>query len=93
MKHAGKEKQEESGRNSQQFLGMVLAFALVMIMGAVIWSGKRTLEKQNKEYQARVAQLQEQVEEQQNRSDEIDEYKKYIQTKNLPKKLQRINSV
>ena len=55
--------------------------ALVMIMGAVIWSGKRTLEKQNKEYQARVAQLQEQVEEQQNRSDEIDEYKKYIQTK------------
>ena len=28
-----------------------------------------------------MAQLQEQVEEQQNRSDEIDEYKKYIQTK------------
>ena len=77
-------RERETRRKRQKqsaILGMVLAFALVMIMGAVIWSGKRTLEKQNKEYQARVAQLQEQVEEQQNRSDEIDEYKKYIQTK------------
>ena len=50
-----------------------------IIIAAIL--GVLTLEKQNKEYQARVAQLQEQVEEQQNRSDEIDEYKKYIQTK------------
>ena len=84
MKFETRRERETRRKRQKQsaILGMVLAFALVMIMGAVIWSGKRTLEKQNKEYQARVAQLQEQVEEQQNRSDEIDEYKKYIQTKN-----------
>ena len=80
MKFETRRERETRRKRQKQsaILGMVLAFALVMIMGAVIWSGKRTLEKQNKEYQARVAQLQEQVEEQ---SDEIDEYKKYIQTK------------
>ena len=78
MKFETRRERETRRKRQKQsaILGMVLAFALVMIMGAVIWSGKRTLEKQNKEYQARVAQLQ-----QQNRSDEIDEYKKYIQTK------------
>mgnify|MGYP001176662495 CR=1 FL=1 len=78
MKFETRRERETRRKRQKQsaILGMVLAF-----MGAVIWSGKRTLEKQNKEYQARVAQLQEQVEEQQNRSDEIDEYKKYIQTK------------
>ena len=83
MKFETRRERETRRKRQKQsaILGMVLAFALVMIMGAVIWSGKRTLEKQNKEYQARVAQLQEQVEEQQNRSDEFDEYKKYIQTK------------
>ena len=74
MKFETRRERETRRKRQKQsaILGMVLAFALVMIMGAVIWSGKRTLEKQNKEYQ---------VEEQQNRSDEIDEYKKYIQTK------------
>ena len=68
MKFETRRERETRRKRQKQsaILGMVLAFALVMIMGAVIWSGKRTLEKQNK---------------QQNRSDEIDEYKKYIQTK------------
>ena len=81
MKFETRRERETRRKRQKQsaILGMVLAFALVMIMGAVIWSGKRTLEKQNKEYQARVAQLQEQVEEQQNRSDEIDKKKNKTQ--------------
>ena len=60
MKFETRRERETRRKRQKQsaILGMVLAFALVMIMGAVIWSGKRTLEKQNKEYQARVAQLQ-----------------------------------
>ena len=63
---------------------VIVVILFIMGTGCLILDQQdknRKLEKQNKEYQARVAQLQEQVEEQQNRSDEIDEYKKYIQTK------------
>ena len=54
MKFETRRERETRRKRQKQsaILGMVLAFALVMIMGAVIWSGKRTLEKQNKEYQA-----------------------------------------
>ena len=52
MKFETRRERETRRKRQKQsaILGMVLAFALVMIMGAVIWSGKRTLEKQNKEY-------------------------------------------
>ena len=84
MKFETRRERETRRKRQKQsaILGMVLAFALVMIMGAVIWSGKRTLEKQNKEYQARVAQLQEQVM----------NIKSISRPKNLQKKLQRTNS-
>ena len=50
MKFETRRERETRRKRQKQsaILGMVLAFALVMIMGAVIWSGKRTLEKQNK---------------------------------------------
>lgn len=62
-------------------LGIVLAFALVMILGIAIWTGKKSLEKKNEAYEEQIASLQAQVEEQEKRSDELEEYKKYIQTK------------
>lgn len=62
-------------------LGMVLAFALVMILGIAIWSSKKSLEKKNVVYEEQIASLQSQVDEQEERTARLEEYKKYIQTK------------
>lgn len=62
-------------------LGMVLAFTLVIILGIAMWSGKKTLEKKNAVYEAQLTQLQSQIEEQEARTSQLEEYKKYIQTK------------
>lgn len=62
-------------------LGIVLAFALVIILGTAIWTGKRNLSKKNIENKARLEQLQQDLQEQQDRAEQIAEYKKYVQTK------------
>ena len=59
MKFETRRERETRRKRQKQsaILGMVLAFALVMIMGAVIWSGKRTLKKyiQTKKFAEEVA--------------------------------------
>lgn len=94
MKFETRRERETRRKRQKQsaILGMVLAFALVMIMGAVIWSGKRTLEKQNKEYQARVAQLQERWKNSETGLMRLMNIKSISRPKNLQKKLQRTNS-
>lgn len=45
------------------------------------------MRKKNTEYEAKLVQLQEQVEEQQDRAEQLEEYKKYIQTKKFAEEI------
>lgn len=61
--------------------GMVSAFGVVFLLGIVLWNGKQSLAVKNAEYEDRKAQLTKQISEEEARTDELEEYKKYIQTK------------
>ena len=62
-------------------LGMVFAMLVVIGLGVLLWNGKRSIEAKNVEYEKEIAELQAQVDEEQKRTNELNEYKKYIQTK------------
>ncbi len=62
-------------------VGLFLAFILILIVGIVAFTGKKSLEAKNTEYEVTKASLQAQIEEQQTRKAQIEEYQKYIQTK------------
>ncbi len=62
-------------------LGMVFALLVVIGLGVLLWNGKRSIEAKNVEYEKEIAELQAQVDEEQKRTNELNEYKKYIQTK------------
>lgn len=62
-------------------IGLVLAFALVIVIGIAMYTNKVSLDKQYAQNEQTKAGLQAQIEEQQQRTKELDEYKKYIQTK------------
>lgn len=68
-------------------LGFVLAFALIVIIGVALWIGRQSLIEQNKEYEAQRVVLESKISEQKERSDKIDEYKKYIQTKKFAEEI------
>ena len=58
------------------------AILLVVIgLGILLWNGKKNIEAKNVEYEKEISQLQAQVDSEQKRTDELNEYKKYIQTK------------
>ncbi len=60
---------------------MIIAVVLVLVLGAAIWNGKRTLTVKNAEYETQKTQLEEQIKEQEKRRSELEEYGKYVQTK------------
>lgn len=62
-------------------LGMVFALLVVIGLGVLLWNGKRSIEAKNVEYEKEIAELQAQLDEEQKRTNELNEYKKYIQTK------------
>ena len=76
-------------------IGLVLAFALVIVIGIAMYTNKVSLDKQYAQNEQTKAGLQAQIEEQQHimaemlqeiqeqqqRTKDLDEYKKYIQTK------------
>uniref|UniRef100_UPI003FEE8FC4 spore cortex biosynthesis protein YabQ n=2 Tax=Lachnospira sp. TaxID=2049031 RepID=UPI003FEE8FC4 len=62
-------------------LGMVFAILVVIGLGILLWNGKKNIEAKNVEYEKEISQLQAQVDSEQKRTDELNEYKKYIQTK------------
>lgn len=69
-------RQKRSGR-----LGLIAAFVLIALLGIALWNGKASLEKQNAQYEAQKQELQKQIDEQKERANSLEEYKKYIQTK------------
>ncbi len=61
--------------------GIMLAFMLVAVIGIAIWNGKQMLAQRNAEYEEREAQLRTQIQEQEERKAQLEEYAKYMQTK------------
>lgn len=76
------EKQQRLKRQKRSGVaGLVTAAVLVILLGVAMWNGKQSLVKKNDEYEARKAQLEQQINEQQERKSELEEYEKYVQTK------------
>lgn len=62
-------------------LGGVVIMALVVIIGIVLFVAKSSIDAKNREYQSQITELEQQLAEQEERNNELEEYKKYIQTK------------
>ena len=88
-------KREREQRRKRQkrsaILGMVFAMLVVVGLGVLLWNGKKNIEAKNVEYEKQIKELQEQVDEEKQRTEELNEYKKYVQTKKLRRRLPRIN--
>lgn len=73
--------QRKKRQKRSAILGMVFAMLVVVGLGILLWNGKKNIEAKNVEYEKQIVELQEQVNDEQKRTDELNEYKKYIQTK------------
>lgn len=61
--------------------GMISAFGVIALLGVVLWNGKQSLAAKNEAYEEQKAQLTQQISEEEDRTMNLEEYKKYIQTK------------
>jgi len=73
-------------------LGMVFAILVVIGLGILLWNGKKNIEAKNVEYEKEISQLQAQVDSEQKRTDELNEYKIY-RLKSSSRKLLKISLV
>ena len=84
-------KREREQRRKRQkrsaILGMVFAMLVVVGLGVLLWNGKKNIEAKNVEYEKQIKELQEQVDEEKQRTEELNEYKKYVQTKKLAEEI------
>lgn len=62
-------------------LGMVLMLGLVVAVLVSLFASSNALKKKNEEYEVQKVKLEQQLAEQQERKSELEEYKKYVQTK------------
>ena len=62
-------------------IAMFAAIAVVFLLSIVIWNGKQSLVKKDSLYASQGQELARKIEEQEERSLSLEEYKKYIQTK------------
>lgn len=62
-------------------IAMFSAIAVVFILSIVIWNGKQSLVHKNLEYESNKQELSQKIAEQESRSESLEEYKKYVQTK------------
>ncbi len=68
-------------KNRQNRLAMFLIMTVVLVMLVVVSVKSMELRTQNAEYQARVEVLQQQIDAEKERTEKIEEYRKYTQTK------------
>lgn len=84
-------KREREQRRKRQkrsaILGMVFAMLVVVGLGVLLWNGKKNIEAKNVEYEKQIKELQEQVDEEKQRTEELNEYKKYVQTKKFAEEI------
>lgn len=62
-------------------IAMFSAIAVVFVLSIVIWNGKQSLVEKNMVYAAKKQELSQKIVEQESRSQSLEEYKKYVQTK------------
>ena len=66
-------KREREQRRKRQkrsaILGMVFAMLVVVGLGVLLWNGKKNIEAKNVEYEKQIKELQEQVDEEKQRTD------------------------
>ncbi|MFR8131885.1 MAG: hypothetical protein ACLU90_11055 [Lachnospira sp.] len=74
-------------------LGMVFAILVVIGLGILLWNGKKNIEAKNVEYEKEISQLQAQVDSEQKRTDELNEYKNIYRLKSSSRKLLKISLV
>jgi cell division protein FtsB len=60
---------------------MFSAIAVVFLLSIVIWNGKQSLVEKNMIYASKKQELSQKIAEQESRSESLEEYKKYVQTK------------
>jgi len=58
-----------------------------MIIGVTLWMSKQSLIEKNQEYEAQRVELESKIQEQKERSEQLEEYKKYIQTKKFAEEI------
>ena len=79
-------KREREQRRKRQkrsaILGMVFAMLVVVGLGVLLWN-----EAKNVGYEKQIKELQEQVDEEKQRTEELNEYKKYVQTKKFAEEI------
>ena len=79
-------KREREQRRKRQkrsaILGMVFAMLVVVGLGVLLWNGKKNIEAKNVEYEKQIKELQEKQ-----RTEELNEYKKYVQTKKFAEEI------
>ena len=84
-------KREREQRRKRQkrsaILGMVFAMLVVVGLGVLLWNGKKNIEAKNVEYEKQIKELQEQVDEEKQRTEELNEYKKYVRTKKFAEEI------
>lgn len=84
-------KREREQRRKRQkrsaILGMVFAMLVVVGLGVLLWNGKKNIEAKNVEYEKQIKELQEQVDEEKQRTEELNEYKKYVQMKKFAEEI------
>lgn len=68
-------KREREQRRKRQkrsaILGMVFAMLVVVGLGVLLWNGKKNIEAKNVEYEKQIKELQEQVDEEKQRTEEV----------------------
>ena len=71
-------KREREQRRKRQkrsaILGMVFAMLVVVGLGVLLWNGKKNIEAKNVEYEKQI-------------KEELNEYKKYVQTKKFAEEI------
>ena len=61
--------------------GMTLAVLVIFVLAFVLWRSKAELAKKNSIYEAQISELQTQIKQEEQRSEELSDYQKYVQTK------------
>ena len=76
-------KREREQRRKRQkrsaILGMVFAMLVVVGLGVLLWNGQKIIEAKNVGYEKQIKELQEQVDEEKQRTEELNEYKKFAE--------------
>ena len=78
-------------KKRQNRLGMFLVLMVVLMLLVVVSLKSAELRQKQETYAARERVLQEQIDAEKARTEEIEEYRKYTQTKNMWKRWQRIS--